>query len=156
MMKQTLILFVLFTIQVHAQSTMKTITLRLTPGSDVKKELDQFAATHQLQAACILTAVGSLTQTVIRFADKPAADTLTGKVEVVSLTGTLSVHGSHLHMAVADGTGKTTGGHLKEGSLVYTTLEIVLGIMEDVVYKREKDPTTGYQELLVVPKPKNR
>ncbi len=153
-MKQTLLLLILFTLQVHAQSTMKTITLRLTPGSDVKKELDQYVHTHHLEAACIVTAVGSLTQTVIRFADKPVADTLQGKVEVVSLTGTLSIHGSHLHISVADGTGKTTGGHLKEGSLVYTTLEIVLGIMDDVVYKREKDPRSGYNELLVVPKKK--
>jgi hypothetical protein len=50
-----------------------------------------------------------------------------GKHEIVSLVGTLALDGDHLHIAVSDSTGRTIGGHLMEGSLVYTTAEIAVG-----------------------------
>ncbi len=65
----------------------------------------------------------------------------------VSLTGTLSRHGSHFHIAIADGTGRTIGAHLLEGCRVYTTAEIVIGILADVSFLRTVDVQTGYPEL---------
>jgi predicted DNA-binding protein with PD1-like motif len=50
----------------------------------------------------------------------------TGKFEIVSLTGTLSVGCHHLHVAIADSTGAVFGGHLLPGCVVRTTAEIVL------------------------------
>jgi predicted DNA-binding protein with PD1-like motif len=72
--------------------------------------------------------------------------------EMVSLTGTLSVHGSHLHISLSDGEGRTIGGHLSPGCTVYTTAEIVIAAFDDVVYRREFAGDSGYEELVVYQK----
>lgn len=130
-------------------SDIKSVTLRLKPGQDLKAELDSFITKNKIGAACVLTCVGSLQQTSIRYADQKETSSMKGKFEIVSLTGTLSVSGSHLHISVSDSTGKTTGGHLKEGSIIYTTAEIVIGILSDLKFIREVDSTYGYRELRV-------
>ena len=56
--------------------------------------------------------------------------------EIVSVTGTVSIHGSHIHVSISDEDGKTIGGHLVSGCKIYTTVEIVLAVFDDVVYKR--------------------
>lgn len=126
---------------------IKIITLRLKPGQDLMMEMDRVAAEHQLEAACVLTCVGSLTTAVLRFANQDHTDTLTGHFEIVSLTGTLSIHGSHYHISISDGSGRTIGAHLMEGCKVYTTAEIVIGVIEGVSYQRTMCDQSGYPEL---------
>jgi predicted DNA-binding protein with PD1-like motif len=106
---------------------MEAIALRLKPQQDLKAELDAFVAQHQLEAACILTCVGSLSAAVLRFADQSEGTSMTGKFEILSLTGVMSMHGSHYHMAIADSTGRAIGGHLLKGCRIYTTAEIIVG-----------------------------
>ena len=126
---------------------LKTITIRLKPGQDLMGEMDQLAQKHQLKAACVLTCVGSLTTAVLRFANQSHTETLRGHFEIVSLTGTLSVHGSHYHISIADEKGQVYGAHLMEGCKVYTTAEIVIGVIEGVSYQRTICEESGYPEL---------
>jgi uncharacterized protein len=126
---------------------LQPIALRLQPGQDLKLELDRLVATGNIDAACILTCVGSLTTAVLRYANEEKAVQLTGHFEIVSLTGTLSKHGSRYHIAIADGHGQTTGAHLLGGSKIYTTAEIVIGILRGVNFLRTLDRQTGYPEL---------
>jgi predicted DNA-binding protein with PD1-like motif len=126
---------------------MKPYALRLRPGEDPARVLDEFAKTHALEAACVLTCVGSLRKAVLRFANQEETVGLEGKFEIVSLTGVLSVHGSHYHIAISDGEGRTYGAHLMDGSEVYTTAEIVLASLDDFRFLRTFDPQTGYPEL---------
>lgn len=130
-------------------SSMKVVTLRLKPHDDIKMKLEEFIKSEKIKAACIITCVGSLEQAAIRYADQQHMDTMKGKFEIVSLTGTLAVSGSHLHISISDSTGRTIGGHLKDGSLIYTTAEIVVGIIPGVVYNRDIDTTYGYKELTI-------
>ena len=125
------------------------VAMRLKPGEDLKGALDNFVKEHQIKAACMITCCGSLQQATIRYADQNDADVLKGKFEIVSLTGTLSETGSHLHISISDEKGQTTGGHLKEGTLVYTTAEIVIGILTDYQFDRVFDGASGFKELLV-------
>ncbi|RSK51249.1 PPC domain-containing DNA-binding protein [Hymenobacter rigui] len=134
-------------------SSLRTYALRLRPGQDVRRELQAFAQQHHLRAAGILTAVGSLTTATLRLANQEGATAYHGHFEVVSLVGTLSVNGSHLHLSVADSTGRTLGGHLLEGNIVYTTLELIIGELPELEFRRETDATFGYQELAVYPAP---
>ena len=136
-----------------AQSTISVHVLRLKPGQDLKGEIESFVKNKKIEAASILSAVGSLTQVKLRFANKNDATSLSGHFEVVALSGTTSRRGSHIHLAVADSVGKTTGGHLLEGSTVYTTMEIVLGVYPQVIFDRTLDPASGYKELDVKPVP---
>lgn len=128
---------------------MDVHSLRLRPHQDLKAELDNWALAHGVEAACVLTCVGSLRRAVLRYADQPEGTELAGRFEIVALTGTLSRHGSHYHIALADGNGRTVGGHLLEGCRIYTTAEIVLGVLPGVRFLRAPDASTGYDELYI-------
>lgn len=128
---------------------MDTLPLRLHPGQDLKIELDRLIDTYEIEAACILTCVGSLTTAVLRFANQETSERLDGHFEIVSLTGVLSRHGSHYHIAIADERGTSYGAHLMDGCKVYTTAEIVIGIIPNCSFLRTFDPQTGYPELEV-------
>jgi hypothetical protein len=91
-----------------------------------------------------------LQHAVIRFADQPDGTDIAGKLEIISLAGTVAQGGCHLHIAVSDAAGRIIGGHLLDGSIVYTTAEVVLGILPDLLFKRETDATTGHKELRVI------
>lgn len=130
---------------------MQTVALRLKPRQDLKLELDQLARQQNWEAACILTCVGSLTEAKLRLAGRPEATVYAGKFEIVSLTGVMSKHGSHYHIAIADSTGQTWGGHLLNGCRIYTTAEIVIGVLPHLRFQRQPDPETGFQELTIDP-----
>ena len=130
-------------------SALKTYALRLKPGDDLRQQLTAFAQQNHIAAGTMLTCVGSLTVATLRLANQEGPTVYRGHFEIVSLVGTLSVNGSHLHLAVADSTGRTIGGHLLDGCRVYTTAEIVLGELPQLEFRREPDATFGYQELVV-------
>ncbi len=114
------------------------------------REIEKFAAAHRIEAGCVLCSVGSLVYATLCLANRAVLSEYEGHFEIVSLTGTISVNGSHLHISISDGDGKTIGGHLAPGCKVYTTAEVVLGAFEDVVYRRELlENDSGYEELVV-------
>jgi uncharacterized protein len=137
-------------ILISCEHTMnKTYAFRLKPGNDLKKEIETYAKENNIQAGWISCGVGSLTDYNIRFANQPEGSKDSGHFEIVSLIGTVSVNGSHIHVSVSDGTGKTIGGHLLDGNLIYTTAEIVIQESDDFVFTREKDGSTPWEELQV-------
>lgn len=123
--------------------------LRLRPGQNLRVELGRFARAKKLRAAFIASCAGSCTRTSIRYANQPGASVREGHFEIVSLTGTLAAAGMHVHASFADSTGGTFGGHLMDGSIVYTTAEIVIGELTNAEFARETDPTFGWKELAV-------
>ena len=128
---------------------MQTLTFRLKPGQDLFNEIESVVAEKNTEAGCVLSAVGSLTHATLRLANRENYSEYDGHFEIVSMTGTVSVHGSHLHISISDGDGKTIGGHLVPGCKIYTTAEMVLAIFDDVVFKREFAEDSGYEELAV-------
>jgi len=129
---------------------MNNYTFRLRPGDDLFGSIETFVRERKIEAGCVLSGVGSLTRAVLRLANRDFYSEYDGHFEIVSLTGTVSVHGSHLHISISDGDGRTIGGHLVPGCKIYTTAEIVLAVFSDVVYKRELlEDDSGYEELVV-------
>ena len=128
---------------------MRTYTFRLSPGQDLYNSIEMFVHEQKIEAGCVLSGVGSLTHVTLRFANQEIHNEDTGHFEIVSITGTVSIHGSHLHISASDEQGRTFGGHLVPGCLIYTTAEIVLLELSDVVYKREFAEDSGYDELVV-------
>ncbi|MCB9692325.1 MAG: DNA-binding protein [Alphaproteobacteria bacterium] len=122
--------------------------VRLEPGDDPRGRLEALQRERGWQAASVVSAVGSLTVAAIRYADREETTLLRGPLEVTSLSGTLGPDGPHLHLSVADGRGRTRGGHLSAGSAVYTTLELVVLVLDDVTFHREPDPVTTWRELV--------
>lgn len=121
--------------------------IRLEPGEDVRPVLEKWAIDHAVEAASIVSSVGSLTQAHIRYANRADGMMTVADLEVCSISGTLSKHGLHLHISIADRDGKMLGGHMLPGCLVRTTLELVIQEVSSVRMLRSKDPATGYEEL---------
>lgn len=145
-MKLILVLFLIISLPAFAGHHV----LRLHPGEDPKVELMKFVQKQNIKAASIVTAVGSFKTTTLKYANQKEPVKLDGFREVVALSGTLgATSGSHLHVSVSDSQGATLGGHLVEGSQVYTTLEIVLQSYPDLEFERKVDPKTTFQELEV-------
>jgi uncharacterized protein len=135
---------------IKGQNTnMKVHVIRLKPGQDLKQSIQQYVIDNNIKAGWLVSCAGSLTTYAIRFANQPGVSKGDGHFEIVSLTGTLSINGSHIHMAVSDSTGKTIGGHVADGNIIYTTAEIVINESNQHIFTREKDGTTPYEELQI-------
>ncbi len=130
-------------------SSTKNHVIRLKPGADLRASIQQYVNDHHIKAGWMVTCSGSLTDYNIRMANQPGGTTGSGHFEIVALSGTLSVNGSHLHISISDSTGATIGGHLLEGCKVYTTAEIVMQSDGDLLFKREKDGSTPWEELQI-------
>jgi len=130
-------------------NSVQTHVFRLLPGSDLKQSIQNYVNEHQIKAGWMVTCAGSLTHYQLRFANQTTPHSDSGHFEILSLTGTLSSNGSHLHISVSDSTGKTIGGHLLDNCIVYTTAEIVIQSTSSLVFKREHDGSTPWQELKV-------
>ncbi len=128
---------------------MKTHAFRLTSGMDLRSEIDAFVAKQNVKAGCIITCVGNVTKAVLRMADARVIREYEGSYEIVSLVGTMETGNSHLHISLADKSGKVFGGHLKIGTIVGVTAEIVIGELENTTFKRKHDPKTTFEELVV-------
>jgi len=136
-----------------ASQQQNMYVLRLKPHADLKQSIFEFAKANKIKAGAIVTCVGSLEQYNLRFANQQNGTKATGHFEVLSLSGTFSDSSMHLHLSVADSTGKTIGGHLLDENLVYTTIELVIADLTDLEFTRETDSTYGYQELVIKKKP---
>ena len=128
---------------------MKTYTIRLVKGDDLKQSLLNFINNNDIKAAVVLSSVGSLTHINIRLAQ--AKDFLICKkdYEIISLNGTLGNNSCHLHISISDNKGQVFGGHLNIGTIINTTCELVLLELNDCSFIREYDPNTGYNELVI-------
>jgi len=122
---------------------------RLRPGEDLRGSIEHMLAERNIDAGWITSCVGSLRTFCLRFANEQTASVRNGYFEIISLSGTVSRNGCHLHIAVADNTGTTIGGHLLHGCTIYTTAEIVLTQSGNYLFKRESDPESGFQELWI-------
>ena len=132
---------------------MRMTATRLREGQDLKLAIEEFVRSQKLSSATVISAVGSLSHVRMRMAgaqpDKQDIRDYDGAFEVVSLIGNLGRRRTHLHIAVSDPNGKVFGGHLKEGSIVHTTVEVVIATERDLVFSEEIDPATGFGELEV-------
>src|SRR5450432_1680703 len=107
---------------------MRAHAFRLTPGTDLKAELERLTKAHALRAGCILSCAGSLSRARLRMpgaiGDAAVFTTLVEPMEIVSLTGALCSDGLHVHISLSRRDGSCIGGHLVPGCIVNTTAEL--------------------------------
>ena len=131
--------------------------LRLVPGDDLLLSIRAFVQAKRLEAAFVVTCVGSISRCALRPAGVPAPRVWEDrKFEIVSLTGTMECNGpgaaasEHLHLAVSDHECNCFGGHVVPGCTVRTTAEIVIGVGgKGLAFRRDLDERSGYAELFV-------
>lgn len=128
---------------------MKQLTFRLRPDQLLKEEIE--ARTKDIEAGVLLSIVGAVKKANLRMAgatpDNQDVRSFEGPFEIVSGTGTISKDGCHIHISVSDKDGHVFGGHLKDGCPVDLTAEIVIGVFDDVSFRRTFDESTGFKEF---------
>ena len=122
---------------------------RLTRGQDLYEEIDRFARVHHIAAGAVVSAVGCVYRWELRDATGVRIRSGEEDAEIVSLMGTVSENGCHLHASFAREDLSVFGGHLRPGCLVNTTAEIVLAVLDDFRFTRKPDGQTGYDELVI-------
>jgi predicted DNA-binding protein with PD1-like motif len=128
---------------------MESLPLRIPPGRDLRRTLEEALAATQAPAAFVVAGIGSLSEAHIRFANRDVPTVLSGDYEILTLGGSLSPDGAHLHISIADSQGRVFGGHLSSGSIVRTTAEVLVLLTPEWSLSRELDPATGFKELVV-------
>ncbi|UXH79140.1 PPC domain-containing DNA-binding protein [Roseateles amylovorans] len=129
---------------------MELRPLRLEPGDDLRRALEA-ACAESGTAAFVVSGIGSLTRARLRLAAANGETELSGPLEILTLAGSLSADGAHLHMSVADAQGRVCGGHVGYGNQVRTTAEVLVAVLPDWQLTREVDAATGYKELVIRP-----
>ena len=129
---------------------MKHHAFRLTYGMDLRQGIEDYCRDNDIHSAAIVTVVGCVYRARIRLADGETIEEYDDRYEIVSLTGTISPDGSHMHISLSDEDGRVIGGHMCNGCLVNTTAEVVLvSLDEEYRFSREYDDSTGYDELVI-------
>lgn len=127
---------------------MEAHPLRLSPGVDLRAALEAIAL-QSCQASFVVSGIGSLSVARLRFAGASEPATVRGDLEILTLAGTIAKDRSHLHMSIADATGRVLGGHVAQGCVVRTTAEVLLVLLPDWTFSREWDAATGFPELAI-------
>jgi predicted DNA-binding protein with PD1-like motif len=128
---------------------MEILPLRLVPGQDLRAALEAVVASSQLRAAYVLQGIGSLSVANVRYAGAAQASELRGDFEILTLAGSLSQDGVHLHISISDADGQVIGGHVAAGCIVRTTAEVLIALLPGHRFSREFDAVTGFDELVV-------
>ena len=127
-----------------------TLVFRLRPGSDLLLGLIEQCVKRRINAGCIISAVGCVKVVCFRTADGRSVYNEVNDFEVTALSGTISADGPHIHIQLCDENLRSIGGHLLEGTIVNTTMEIViLDLQKEYELSRSYDEETGYDELEV-------
>ena len=143
----------------------RILALHMDPGTDVLKGLQRALADQGLRSAVIISGAGSLKQAVLRnvrsipnqFPITDANRVYVAKdepMELLSLTGNVAVRQDgvvvvHGHLVISSGLqdGLAYGGHLVEGSIVFSTMEILVAEVAGLALTRRVDEITRAAEL---------
>lgn len=128
---------------------MQAHPLRLSPGDDLRGSIEEALRQHGAHAAFVIQGIGSLSVAQLRFAGADLPTELRGDLEILTLAGSVSPDGAHLHMSVSDAGGRVSGGHVASGCVVRTTAEILLVLLPAHRFSREPDAGTGFNELVI-------
>ncbi len=119
--------------------------LRLNPGDDLRHRLES-----DRRAGFVVAGLGSLAYAQLRFAGEPGPTRVEGPLEILTLSGSLTPDGAHLHASVSDASGRVFGGHVCAGCEVRTTAELLIAPLPAGSLSRAFDAATGFAELRIV------
>ena len=127
------------------------LPLRLEPGADLRRTLESIAREQLPAGAFVVCGIGSLLNPRLRMAGRGEETVFSGPYEVLTLSGTVTPEGAHLHASIAAETGQVFGGHVVYGNEVRTTVEALLVELQAWSLARVQDKRTGFLELQATP-----
>ena len=108
---------------------LRSVPLHLGTGSDIRRSLESLAI--ELNASgFVLGVVGNLSQAAFQCPGQAGATILEGDLEIITLQGTISPQGVHLHLSFSDGACQVWGGHLEPGTLVQKGADLLVGLLD--------------------------
>ena len=108
---------------------MQPLPLKLAPGSDLRFSLEELAQRDGI-SGFVLGVVGNLTKASFQCPGQAEPTVLEGDLEVITLNGTFSPEGVHLHLSLSDGACQVWGGHLEPGTIVQKGVDLLIGVLE--------------------------
>jgi predicted DNA-binding protein with PD1-like motif len=135
--------------QSMSSATCSFYFLKLSPDEDVRQSLSSCCVSNSITAGSILSSVGSLKKVKLRKANSDSFYNVDSPHEILTLSGLISIDGIHVHVSVADNEARVFGGHLSDGNIVFTTVELVIASFPSIQFAREFDPATGFKELSI-------
>ena len=130
---------------------MHALPLHLGPGSDLRLSLEQLAVEQQA-SGFVLGVVGNLSQAAFQCPGQSEPSLLRGDLEIITLNGTFSPQGVHLHLSLSDGSCQVWGGHLEHGTLVLKGADLLVGMLtQQAVEEPPAAPLEPLVEIAVLP-----
>ena len=108
---------------------MHPLPLKLAPGSDLRLSLEELAQRDGI-SGFVLGVVGNLTKASFQCPGQAEPTVLEGDLEVITLNGTFSTEGVHLHLSLSDGACQVWGGHLEPGTIVQKGVDLLICVLE--------------------------
>jgi predicted DNA-binding protein with PD1-like motif/glutaredoxin len=105
---------------------MHAAAIHLSAGSDLRRSLEELSRQHNANGF-VLSVVGNLSEACFACPGRTTPTRLTGELEIITLQGSLSPEGVHLHLSVSDSDCQVWGGHLEHGSLVLKGADLLVG-----------------------------
>jgi len=137
----------------------RVVAFRLRPGADVLRSFETLAREENITSGVVVSGAASLRRAVLRnpkgFTETfPLNDTqrefteLEGPLEMLAVGGNFSHDASgaitvHLHATVSRSDGAAFGGHMVEGSIIYTTGEFAVAEVEGMRLTRAPEDGDG-------------
>ena len=128
---------------------VRTLMGRLAHGSDLLKSLTEVCEKEKVTLGRI-EAIGAVQKAQVAYYDqyhkKYGFEEFEHPMEILNLTGNVSIKDGktmvHAHVTLADEEGRSFGGHLAEGTIVFAS-EFILQVFEGPALVRTHDETTG-------------
>ena len=119
---------------------------KLETGRDLLISLQEMA-NKENKVGYILSVVGNLSIARIQCPGKKQSTTIKNTLEIISLNGTIDPNSCHLHISISDGNCNVWAGHLKEGTIILKTSDMLIGFLDKYLIKKEK--TINYKQVKV-------
>jgi len=129
---------------------MQSLPLKLAPGSDLRLSLEELAQRDGI-SGFVLGVVGNLTKASFQCPGQAEPTVLEGDLEVITLNGTFSPEGVHLHLSLSDGACQVWGGHLEPGTIVQKGVDLLVGVLDQREGRPARQTATPRIEIAVLP-----
>jgi predicted DNA-binding protein with PD1-like motif len=122
---------------------------RLRKDSDLLEELTDICRNHGVTLGRI-EGLGAVQKACFSYFDQETREykpvSVDKPLEILKLTGNVSLRDNvpfvHVHVTLADSEGRTYGGHLAPGSIIFAC-ECIIEAFDGPVFKRDFDQATG-------------
>lgn len=109
---------------------MRALPIHLDAGADLRGSLEQIAQ-EEGAFGFVLSVVGNMRQACFACPGQDSPTVLQRELEIITLQGTLSPAGVHLHLSFSDPSCQVWGGHLEHGSQVLKGADLLVGWLQE-------------------------